>query len=179
MRAIAIGIFMVVLGVLSIGVLVELWPAVEAASAAEPPPEIRVTLFALAFSVSSGAVFLLLVIVMGVLGSVIHGARSLANFLGWGQFDAKWSWWYLLRPIVGPGLAILAYFALLGGLLGSNADTADLNPYGIAAIAGLTGLFSKKAIEKLEEVFEVIFKAETIPPQRSTQQTVLPDVTRE
>jgi hypothetical protein len=34
----------------------------------------------------------------------------------------------------------------------------DVNPYGVAALAGLAGLFSKQAMDKLRELFETLFR---------------------
>jgi hypothetical protein len=41
----------------------------------------------------------------------------------------------------------------------------NLSPHGIAAIAGLDGMFSKQATGKLREVFETLFKTDE-PPKR-------------
>ena len=47
-----------------------------------------------------------------------------------------------------------------GGLLSVQSDAADFNPYGTAAVAGLVGIFSKQATDKLEEVFTNLFRTE-------------------
>jgi hypothetical protein len=41
-----------------------------------------------------------------------------------------------------------------------QSDAADFNPYGTAAVAGLVGIFSKQATDKLEEVFTNLFRTE-------------------
>ncbi|MGB9181871.1 MAG: IPT/TIG domain-containing protein, partial [Pyrinomonadaceae bacterium] len=76
-----------------------------------------------------------------------------------------WTWWYVLRPFIGVVLALVIYFGIRGGLLlvttnaGSSVTEAkDINPFGIAAFAALTGMFSKQAADKLNEIFSVIFK---------------------
>lgn len=109
--------------------------------------------------------FLLLVIVAGALGSYIHSATSYSDYRGNRQFNPSWLLWYLLRPFVGVCLALIVYFAVRGGLLsvvlGGDAakNVGDINPFGIAAISGLTGMFSKQAADKLAEVFTTLFKS--------------------
>lgn len=109
---------------------------------------------------------ILLVIVSGLLGSYIHSATSYADFRGNQQFGASWLLWYLLRPFIGAALALVVYFAIRGGLLsvvlaGTESQEAEkISPFGIAAIAGLTGMFSKQASDKLAEVFSTLFKSQ-------------------
>lgn len=45
--------------------------------------------------------------------------------------------------------------------MGSAATADDISPYGIAAVAGLVGMFSKQATDKLEELFNNLFKTDT------------------
>jgi hypothetical protein len=109
---------------------------------------------------------ILLVVVAGALGSYIHSATSYADFRGNRKFEPSWLMWYVLRPFVGVSLALVVYFAIRGGVLSAvlSADTANdatkINPFGIAAIAGLTGMFSKQAADKLAEVFSTLFKSQ-------------------
>jgi hypothetical protein len=107
--------------------------------------------------------YLLIVAVTGALGSYVHLATSFADYLGNRQFYRSWGWWYLLRPFIGTALALIFYFGIRGGLLTANAGAKDVSPYGLAAIAGLAGLFSKQAADKLKEVFESLFKVEHPP----------------
>lgn len=106
---------------------------------------------------------IILVIVMGALGSYIHTATSYATYRGNRQFSASWLTWYLLRPFVGVALALIVYFALRGGLLSmaltTAPETTEINPFGVGAIASLTGMFSKQAADKLAEVFNTLFKS--------------------
>jgi len=102
---------------------------------------------------------LLLVIVAGILGSFVHGATSLADYIGNDRFNRRWTWFYLLRPVIGMALALVFYFVIRGGFLTTNVGATDINPYGIAALAGLVGMFSKQATDKLSEVFSTLFKS--------------------
>jgi hypothetical protein len=102
---------------------------------------------------------LLLVIVAGILGAFVHGATSLADYIGNNNFNKSWTWFYLLRPAIGMALALVFYFVIRGGFLSTSGGAKDINPYGIAALAGLVGMFSKQATDKLSEVFGTLFRA--------------------
>jgi hypothetical protein len=99
----------------------------------------------------------------GALGSYIHLATSFADYLGNRQFVKSWEWWYVLRPFIGSALAVIVYFAARGGLIAGGSGADNLSPYGVSALAGLTGMFSKQATDKLREVFENLFKSEKPP----------------
>lgn len=100
---------------------------------------------------------LLIVLLAGALGSYIHAATSFADYVGNRKLSGNWVWWYLLRPFIGMTLALVFYFVVRGGFISPNAGGADMNPFGIAAMAGLVGMFSKQAIDKLNEVFTSLF----------------------
>ncbi|HEV7680933.1 MAG TPA: IPT/TIG domain-containing protein [Pyrinomonadaceae bacterium] len=102
---------------------------------------------------------IMLVIIAGILGSFVHGATSLADFIGNNNFNKSWTWFYLLRPAIGMALALVFYFVIRGGFLTTSGGAKDINPYGIAALAGLVGMFSKQATDKLGEVFSTLFRA--------------------
>lgn len=101
---------------------------------------------------------LLLVIIAGMLGAFVHGATSLADYLGNNAFNRSWTWFYLLRPAIGMALALVFYFVIRGGFLSTTGGADDINPYGIAALAGMVGMFSKQATDKLNEVFSTLFR---------------------
>ena len=56
-------------------------------------------------------------------------------------------------------LAVVFYLAVRGGLLAVSTSTGEISPYGIGAIAALVGMFSKQAADKLQEVFDTLFKS--------------------
>lgn len=105
---------------------------------------------------------LILVLLAGALGSYIHAVQSFASYVGNASFKASWTWWYILRMPMGAALALFIYFVVRGGLLAAGSATPsgaanDLNIYGIMSFAGLAGLFSKQAADKLAEVFDTLF----------------------
>jgi hypothetical protein len=94
-----------------------------------------------------------------MLGAFVHGATSLADYIGNDRFGKSWTWFYLLRPVIGMALALVFYFVIRGGFLTTSGGAKDINPYGIAALAGMVGMFSKQATDKLGEVFGTLFRS--------------------
>jgi hypothetical protein len=98
--------------------------------------------------------------IAGALGSCIHLTTSFVNYAGIRELRQSWGWWYLLRPGIGAALAVVVYFVIRAGLItgAGAASTGSINPYGVASLSALSGMFSKQATEKLQEVFENICK---------------------
>lgn len=117
---------------------------------------------------------LLIAPVAGALGAYVHLATSFADFAGNKSLTSSWTWWYIFRPFIAAALAEIIYLAIRGGFFAAAAGTSNaINPYGMAAIAALTGLFSKHATDKLREVFETVFQTrqkverkDSLPPDR-------------
>jgi hypothetical protein len=109
-------------------------------------------------SLSSEARLILLVMLAGALGSYVHAATSFVTYVGNRTLRASWTWWYLLRPVIGMVLALIFYFVIRGGLLSAGAAASEVSPFGIAAVAALVGMFSKQATDKLQEVFDNLFR---------------------
>lgn len=102
---------------------------------------------------------LLIAPLAGALGAYVHLATSFADYAGNERLAASWTWWYLFRPFIGAALAEIVYLAIRGGFFNAAAaGTTNINPYGVAAVTALTGLFSRQATDKLREVFETLFQ---------------------
>ncbi len=111
---------------------------------------------------------ILIVLIAGAIGSSIQAAKSFAKYAGTKAYKLSWNWWYFLRFPVGMGLALLVYLVIRGGLFaGSFADgkTASqvANPFGFAGLAALSGMFARRASDKLEEIFSGIFRTDSEP----------------
>jgi hypothetical protein len=125
-----------------------------------PPP---FWLFRYRFQPTLEVRLLLLVLLAGAIGSYIHASSSFVDYLGNRTLISSWVWWYLLRPFIGMMLALLFYFVFRGGFItagvnpGGEGAASFINPFGIAALAGLVGMFSKVATDKLNEVFLTLF----------------------
>lgn len=102
---------------------------------------------------------MLMVLLAGALGSLVHALRSISDFIGNRTAVASWFWWYITRPLLGMALALIFYAVLRGGFLaGSPADAKVVNPFGVIAIGALVGMFADKAAEKLAEIFSTLFQ---------------------
>jgi hypothetical protein len=58
-------------------------------------------------------------------------------------------------------LALLFYVAIRGGLFAPGNTSGAVNPYGIAGVSGLVGMFSRQATDKLGELFGAMFQTAT------------------
>jgi hypothetical protein len=157
------GIYLIILNLVLIYLILRIWPGKIPMS--NGPDLVTIIPGLPPLSLWPEARYLALVFLMGALGAYIHLATSFTEFLGNRNFYTSWKWWYGLRPFIGSALALMVYFAARGGLISANSSATDLSPYGIAALAGLAGMFSKQATDKLREVFENLFKT-TNPPTR-------------
>lgn len=115
---------------------------------------------------------LLLVAHAGALGGLLHMTSSVAHRVGADNFDRNRALFFLCRPPMGAGLAILVYFVIQTGLLSPTSGGATQEHdrdsiYRILALAGLTGLFARRALDKLAEVFNILFQARRNGGQQS------------
>jgi len=152
-----LGLCFVALAIILCYLLYAIWPTAKVDANGNIPNSI-INLFGYHFSVSSEINLILLVMVVGAIGSYVHTATSFADFVGNRRIYRSWVWYYVLRVFIGVALALIFYFVIRGGLLSAGSDTKDLNTFGIAAVSALVGMFSKPATDKLAEVFDTIFK---------------------
>jgi len=159
-----LGIYLLLLPVLLTVLLVAIWP-----SPFTPPGKSVAELRSLwNFTDQVEVRLLAIVLVAGALGSAVTAARSYANFHGFGRYDARWTWWYLMKVPIGMGLALFLYLVVRGGLFTaslaeSSAVLETANPFGFAALGALAGMFAKEASDKLEEIFQSVFRTEPKP----------------
>jgi hypothetical protein len=112
------------------------------------------------WDISRDVDLLWLVLIAGALGSFVYIARSFVDFVGNKSIRGSWSAWYLLYPLIGSALALIFYLAIRGGFLTASTASADVNTFGLVAVSGMVGMFSKQATNKLSELFTTLFKTE-------------------
>ncbi len=151
--------------------LLAVWAAVAAATSIDdprPPVPTTALLFGLAHTTFSPEVVLIAMVLMaGALGALVGVSRRFLYFAGREELTRRDEWSYLMRPLQGAALALIVYFTLRGGYLGQD-QKAPVNPYGVAALSALVGLFTRHAMSKLTDVFDTLFgkpKEETNAPQ--------------
>ncbi len=171
-----IGIFMAAVSLLALYGLWRFWPAPPPATGSAPATA-RFSYFNWQLSLTRDQQFFVLAALAGAIGAMLHGLRSLSTYIGERYLFRSWIPYYALLPLVGGLLATIVYLVLRAGLLPGATSSSQPDPYGIAAIAALVGLFSAQAAEKLKAVFETLFtKAE--PGSQSVTDIVMPTITR-
>jgi len=153
-----LGFYLLFLSAVSIGLAVKMWPN----CTQEPCSAIALTLGRVTVPLGNPTQeerLFWTAVLFGAIGSYIHVAASFADYVGNRRLMVSWIWWFVLRTPIGIALAIVFYAAIRAGFLTANAGNggADVNPYGIAAISAMAGMFSKQATDKLNEVFSTLF----------------------
>jgi hypothetical protein len=102
----------------------------------------------------------------GMLGALMHSMRSLAYYVGHRELKWRWIPYYTITLVVGSGLATIIYIVVRGGFFASSTGDKSVNPYGFAAVAALTGLFTEEALEMLRKVATDFFAPPPAGPDR-------------
>ncbi|MFE6836079.1 hypothetical protein ACFVFI_14795 [Streptomyces sp. NPDC057705] len=160
----ALGVLLLAEVVLLCGGLLSLWPILLAlvAPGADAAATVRWSPLGLGeWALTADVAMLLAVIFCSALGSFVHAATSFATYVGNRRLYASWLWWYLLRAGIGVALALLVYLLLRGGLFAGSSGAGATNPYGFSGIAGLCGLFSKQATDKLREICDTVLSTKS------------------
>jgi hypothetical protein len=152
-----LGLMLLMLPLLLITQIVALWPSALAATLEGRGQPVTVWLFGVErMTLSPDGSLLLLAALVGALASLAEVSFRFATNAGRDELSSRWTWSYVLRPMQGAVLAVAAYFTLRAGLVGSSS-TGPLNPYGIASLAALVGLFTRQAFQKLKGVFNSLW----------------------
>ena len=149
-------LYLILLGIVLFLATIALWPNITQTGVGGSASA-SVKLFFWHLNLSNEVRMLLIVAVVGALGSLIHDLRSLFWYVGNRSLKHSWVLMYFITPLVGSILALIFYLVLRGGLFSSQVTIQDTNPYGFAGIAGLIGMFSNQAALKLKEVAESLF----------------------
>ena len=143
-----VAIALVVIMVLTVSCLIAIWPASAVTTATvSHVAGLRLTL-------DREQRLFVVVALTGLLGGLIHSARSLYAYVGNRKLRRSWLLMYLSLPFIGSALAVVFYVILRGGLVTGTA--AQVNFFGFAAISALVGLFSSEAAEKLKQIFSTL-----------------------
>ena len=126
----------------------------------EPAPPPTWWFFGWHWQITDELRFLLMVLLAGALGSSVFALKSFADYLGNEKLSESWFTFYLIQPVEGAGIAFVFYVVVRGGFFsGTSTDLKTVNMFGVCAIAALAGMFSDTAFQKLNEVFDTMFKA--------------------
>lgn len=152
-----IGVYQIVLSLLLLSLMFIIWPEREGAKTSWLQ---TIPVGNPLWKIGDDARLILIVMLTGALGSHVHAATSFATYVGNRRIRLSWAWWYVLRPFIGMAMALIFYFVVRGGLLSTGAAANDISVFGLAATAGLVGMFSKQAADKLRELFDTLFRTE-------------------
>jgi len=148
-----------VIVVAAIDMVLSIWPPDPSVSSPQPVTHVTILWGQIGANITANDRLMLIAILMGVIGAMVHAMTSFADFVGNHRLARSWLPWYFVRPMIGGGLALFFYVGVRAGFLTtSTASQGDINPFGIAAIGGLAGMFSKQATDKLNEIFTTMFK---------------------
>jgi hypothetical protein len=150
--------------VLSLSTLYSLWAFWPTTGQASSTSTQAVSWFGLHLRENREFLFFITVALAGGLGGFIHTVRSFTWYVG--NRDLRWSWipYNFLLPVIGALAGTVFYLVLRAGLFSPSTSVSQASPFGFAAIAILSGLFSSQAFEKLRNLAAQIF---TEPPKGS------------
>ncbi len=152
-KLIILGFFLLIIPVILVFFIIDFWP-VPVKDTANAWSD---TSMILGLNLSFHLRMLMLVLLAGGLGSYIHVATSFSYHIAKRDFEPHWYWWYWMRIPIGAILALITIMITDGGLFVAPAANNDATPITTIGIAALIGLFSRQAVEKLRDIFDVVF----------------------
>jgi hypothetical protein len=112
-------------------------------------------------------------VLAGFLGACVYSLYAIILHLSPEQedFDKAWTGWYILRPILGAGLALIAYVLLRGGLLSISSNVSNLNFLGFTGFSFMVGLFTEQTMHKLNDLADAWFATDQASGAGSNEKT--------
>jgi hypothetical protein len=132
-----------------------------------------------AFPIWAEQRLLLIVILCGFLGGLVHTIRSLGWYIGNRWLVRSWLPFYALLPVTGAMIAVAFYLVIRGGFFSPSGSFRDTSPFGFAAMSVLVGMFSTPAALKLQQLAETMLTkpgagADSKPQSTSTSDGAKP-----
>jgi hypothetical protein len=148
-RRVAIGIYLIVLGIVGSVAAVILWSLAGTSTPGSPSPVATVLRWQISQTVLTQTA---LVAVFAVVGSTVIMTLTFANRAGRGTLENGYLWWYLTRPISAAGLGLCFYATVIAGFV-TLTPQQDAPSVAIAATVGvLAGLFTDQLLKKLRAI---------------------------
>lgn len=145
---VVVGVWHLLLAILAVVVTFSWWPLVE--QSASGNVTLRWHSLDFTLTVFSGA--LLLGVVGGVVGSLVHTIAIFSSRVGRNKFEASFLWWYLLRPFGAALLALLFVAAVQSGMLALSGDNGGSQAAAAFIAGGLAGLFTDAVLQRLRGI---------------------------
>lgn len=121
------------------------WPLV----ASTKGSTVSVVWFGPDFTLTATSGALLLGLIGGVGGSLVHTVTIFSSRVGRDTLETSYLWWYLMRPFAAGPLALLFVAAVHSGLLAASNATDDPSPMVAFVAGGLAGLFTDAVLQRL------------------------------
>lgn len=158
--AVRVSAYTIILFLVSTYFLLSIWPATTGDLALNSTRAVTLLGIGIIFSLGPETTLLFVIMLSGIIGACAFSFSAISYHLGAkNDFDKVWEAWYVLRPILGAGLALVIYLLLRGGVLTIGADLNSLNLVGVAGISGLAGMFSEQATRMLRNLADTAFGA--------------------
>jgi hypothetical protein len=142
---------------------------------ASPPPTPKTFVFlGRQFKLWDEQQLILLVLLAGALGSILHSLRSVYWYIGNRSLVRSWLAMYIVLPFAGSTLALIFYLVIRGGFFSPQSNFQQTSPFGFAAFAALIGMFSPQAVLKLREVAETLLSKPQAGANSKPQATMNP-----
>ena len=121
-------------------------------------------------------------VLMGGLGGVVYCLRAVyLNRSVRNRWDANWTVWYILRPLVSSVVGGVAYVMLRAGLLVLEAQRgSESDSFGFLALAFVAGLNVDRFLARIEEIAQSVWgirpsrsydDSHRVPPDQSSDET--------
>lgn len=145
--AVAMTVYLIILTILLLYAILQFWPQTPPATKTQ-----QVKFLYWRIIISTELRLLAVVVFAGALGGQIHALRSFASYVGNRKLKVSWLVRYFMTPFVAASLSLVFYFVIRAGFFTANTTTQNMNVYGFAGLAGLVGLFSTMAVNKLRRM---------------------------
>ncbi|HLY17175.1 MAG TPA: hypothetical protein VKR61_08110 [Bryobacteraceae bacterium] len=170
-----LGIYWLAWAALLLAVLLGRWDRLCPTCHPAQPPVAAVTAAACQEDGTPSAPSLIALIALaGALGGLIHGASSFAIFAGNREFKSSWTWWYVLRPLLGGAVALVVSLVVRSGLGAPDLALGAGGCLKTAGLAGLIGMFAEPAMLKLKDIFNSLFTPREDPRKDALAQETPP-----
>jgi len=157
---VATGLAVYTAGLFSVAMwlLVSVWPRTQMEYNLTTARTVSIAGIGTSFQLGPETLLLIAMILSGVIGACVFSAFAISHHLGqFKDFDKSWTAWYILRPFIGAGLAVIVNLLIRSSVFTVGSDARSLNIVGLSGIAALAGLFSEDAVRKLNSVADAIF----------------------
>jgi len=134
-----------------------LWPPAQQLNEGERP----IRIFGRSLSIQREAHILLIVLAMGLLGGSAYDLWTLSDNVSYLSYPLEYqrafretqAVWYVLRPWTSSFMSVIFYGFIRSGLLVANIGSGkEINVYGIAGIAGVSGFLSGQLYERFSNL---------------------------